>query len=376
MTKKIYVHDRIVHQWWAEAILKDLIKHYWTDNAAIFTLFSKQDTFENIPVTTVFWKTLNNFFISWSSSTWKIVRRIADYRNLMPLYPLLVRLLRRKIKKQAPETLIVSSFAAVKNIVWWWLVPKQAVLYCHSPMQYIRENYKEYCMKLSWVKKRIFIASSIYLRKRDRRKNLYTTVYSNSYYTKSVIEKWYGRKNSIVRYPTIEEVFLSSPALKKPYEYYLFVWRIVTFVRELDKIIDMCNTLRLPLIIMGSGPDEIALKERAWPTITFIWHISDHNEKATIIKQAKWLINLAKESCWIGTMEALSLWVPVFWYNQWGTAELVHSSELWMLVSSKNTENLIDNLSLFHQRAFDREKIKEQFLQFYKDNTPEKTKKA
>ncbi len=368
MTKKIFVHDRLVHMGWAEMILQDLIRKNANKDSLIFTLFSSKKQFDWLPVITVFPKLVNNRFISWSTSNRKIVRRLVDYRNMMPFYPLLVWILRKKIKTHSPETLIVSSFAAVKNINSLRLASKESILYCHSPMQYIRENYDEYCKKLGTFKKMVFVICAKYLRIRDSRKNTYDIVYANSYYTKSCIEKRYWWDHIQVWYPSLPEEILNTPALEKPYTYYLFVWRVVKFVRELDKIITMCNTLHLPLIVMWSWPDEIELKELAWETITFIGHISDTSEKIKIIKQATWFINLAQESCGIWTMEALSLWVPVLWYNKWWTKELIFDENLWTLVETKEIESLIDALQAFHQREFDRKNIKKMFLTFYKEN--------
>lgn len=64
-------------------------------------------------------------------------------------------------------------------------------------------------------------------------------------------------------------------------------------------------------------------KKIAWPSIMFIGHISDKKQKAQIIKNATGLINLAKESFGIATLEALALWVPVLGFAKWGTKELV-----------------------------------------------------
>jgi len=61
----------------------------------------------------------------------------------------------------------------------------------------------------------------------------------------------------------------------------------VTFVREADKIIKLCNELKVPLIMMGNGPDEVYLKSIAGPSIIFIGRIADIDDKIKIIKNAK-----------------------------------------------------------------------------------------
>jgi hypothetical protein len=46
-----------------------------------------------------------------------VLSKLFDYRNLMFFYPVLVWILRRKVEQFAPDEMIVSSFAAVKNIL-------------------------------------------------------------------------------------------------------------------------------------------------------------------------------------------------------------------------------------------------------------------
>ncbi|MBP7848507.1 hypothetical protein KA013_04860 [Patescibacteria group bacterium] len=58
----------------------------------------------------------------------------------------------RKIRRYQPELQVISSFAAVKNVVPHGKLSNDfptTVLYLHSPMQYIHENYQEYVRKLS-----------------------------------------------------------------------------------------------------------------------------------------------------------------------------------------------------------------------------------
>jgi len=46
-------------------------------------------------------------------------------------------------------------------------------------------------------------------------------------------------------------------------EYYLYIGRLVRFVREVDRIIELANSMQIPLLVAGSGPDEQYLKEMA-----------------------------------------------------------------------------------------------------------------
>jgi glycosyltransferase involved in cell wall biosynthesis len=90
-------------------------------------------------------------------------------------------------------------------------------------------------------------------------------------------------------------------------DYFVYVGRLVKFIRETDRIIKLANELAFPLLILGDGPDAEALKKLAGPTVSFLGNISDIQTKITLIKQSRGLINLAKESCGMATIEALLL---------------------------------------------------------------------
>ena len=54
-----------------------------------------------------------------------------------------------------------------------------------------------------------------------------------------------------------------------PKPYFVCVGRLVSFVRECEVIIKLFNELKLPLLMIGSGPDEEKLKNIAGETIIF-----------------------------------------------------------------------------------------------------------
>lgn len=103
-------------------------------------------------------------------------------------FPLLTRILSRKIKKYKPDHIIISSFAAAKNINTS-IAP--TTLYLHSPMQYIWENYYDNLHKLRFPIKQLYQFAAQYLRPWDKKKRQYNTVLFNSEYTQSIAEKLY-----------------------------------------------------------------------------------------------------------------------------------------------------------------------------------------
>ena len=357
-------------------MLVSLIRHFGVDHASkLFVLYATQDFFlvdgKKLPIVTALPRWVNKLFLQWSKSSLWGIRWLFDYRNLMFFYPLLCWLLRRKIQQAAPSHLVISSFATAKNVVpaYWWHIP--TTLYVHSPMQYIWENFDEYMGKLTGMKRQLFRVAAGYLRPRDKQPRVYTTIYANSSYTARCVEKYYALSAKI-RYPQLDKLFSSTPAVEQPRTYFLYIWRLVRFIREVDRVITLCNTLQLPLLVAWSWPDEAYLQSIAWPTITFVWHIWNTEEKIAIMKHARWLINLAKESCGIATMEALSLGVPVFGYAQWGSREIVARDETqdelqgssivspyWVLVQDKSPQSVVQGMQLFVQQPRERKKIQQ-----------------
>lgn len=282
----------------------------------------------------------------------------------MPLYPLLCRILRKKIQQVAPDLLVISSFAATKNVV-----PDsndrnmQTILYLHSPMQYIRENYEEYMHKITWSKRILFKRVSRYLRPRDKKIRSYDEVFANSEYTASCAKKYYDLEAK-VRYPEMPELYHTTPVATQQLDYFVYIGRLVRFIREVDLIIELCTSLSLPLLILGSWPDEDYLHAIAWPTVVFVWQITDLQQKIQILSQARGLINLAKESCGMATMEALALGVPVFGYQAGGTQEWV-DKESGVLTSNKQLPDLKVQMQHFLEHPRNRTTIRSSFRKKY-----------
>ena len=280
----------------------------------------------------------------------------------MFFYIPLMKVLSRKIKKYNPQKVVISSFAIAKNlnfckIDYNWKFNPQTMLYLHSPMQYIWSHYQEYTQKITWYKIKIFKAITPRLRNWDKKFIKYDEVFVNSKYTANLAKEIY-KLNSKIKYPKIDDSFSNITINTNPNNYYLYVGRLVRFVKELDKIIDLFNEIQEPLIIMGSGPDEEYLKSIAKENIVFIWRIQDPVEKSKIIQNAKWLINITKESFGICTAEALLAGVPVFAYNDWASVELI-GSDSGILVPNKNHETLIKSFSQFIEKSRDRQKIQD-----------------
>ena len=359
--KVAFVHDWLVNYGWAEAVLKDIISKTDFDEAKIFCIYSSHKFFEldwkKIQIVSSLNslqnKAFENKFLK-KLPGWKF---FLDYRNLMFFFPRLIDSLSQKIKSYKPEKIIISSAAAVKNIETFWI---PSCLYLHSPMQYIWENYEENLAKLKFPKNIIYKNATAWLRPRDKQKQEtdFEKIVVNSEYSQAMAKNIYGWEDTEIVYPQIDEKFFSSKILE-PENYYIFVWRVVLFAREIDKIISLFNKTWKKLLIVWDWPDMKKAKALAKENIQFVGYIDNVDKKIELISKAKGLINLSKESFGMSTLEALCLWVPVFWYNGWNTPYLIDETN-WYLVDKKEDENILNNFLIFETKNFDRENIAQQ----------------
>lgn len=354
--KIAFVHCRIM-PWWALNVFKDLIKEEKYTSAKVFTLISDRKELnnwkKNLEIITPMPRWINQIFLFFREKNVPILSKIFDYRNLIVFYPLLMKILSKKIKKFNSDKIVISSFAIAKNIDFTdWI---QTKLYLHSPMQYIRDHHDEYCAKISWFKLRLFNKITPKLRNRDKKFIKFDKTYVNSKYTAKLVKNIYWIK-WIVKYPKVADEFWESDIERNPLNYYVYVWRVVRFVKELDKIIQLFNEIDEPLLIIWDWPDEKYLKTMSKGNILYLWWIKNAKERLEIMRKAKWLINITKESFWIVTAESLLLWVPVFGYDQWATPELVDENS-WILVENKDIKTLKKAFYEFKNMNFNREDI-------------------
>lgn len=362
--KIAFVHCRLLPGW-AKNVLEQIIQQSTHNHATIFTLISREQTRtiqnKTYQVVTVFPQAINNWILDITEKNIPIISTLFDYRNLIIAAPLRSYILSRKIKKYNPDHIYISSFAWSKNINTFSI---PTTLYLHSPMQYIRTHYDEYCKKIRWRKWVLFKAIVPFLKKRDQQPRIYTQAIANSKYTAEEAKKIYNL-NMTIQYPPIQAEIYNQKIPQEIHDYFIYSWRIVTFVKELDIIVHACNQTNTPLLIMGDGPDKIKLEKIAGNSIIFIPWIQDIHARIQVIQKAKGSINIAKESFGISTMESLLLWVPVLGYNQWATPELVDNKS-GILVNNKEIETIVQAIQQRNIKSFDRDYIQTQAKEIYK----------
>lgn len=190
------------------------------------------------------------------------------------------------------------------------------------------------------------------------------------------VRKYYRRDASVI-YPPFDttywsEVFTQSSKLSEqiPHdEYYLFVGRLEPYKR-VDLLIEVFNKLQYPLIIIGTGSCERALKRIARPPITFVSSISDV-QLAAYYKKARALIMPQEEEFGYTAIEALSCGLPVISYRQSAVSETVVDGKTGLFFENQRHVDLYNAIARFEKIEYNmkslmRKNLSEQVKRFNK----------
>lgn len=352
-----------------EAIKKEedvWVEHKTTDGVIENTLDSTNKL--QIEIKSILPRWLFNIFIWFEKKQVPYLSKIFDYRNLMFFYPILIRWVKWGIKKHNPDRLVISSFAVVKNILNTTYRKEnniQTTLYLHSPYMFLWNHFEKNKAKLDK-----FISFFYNITKKLQTNWDLKTIYAdeikyNSFYTKSLIDKiYYGKvvinnnkyDNNFIRYPKVDQKYIDHDIdTNKMSDYFIYIWRIVRFSKELEKIVKLFTQNGKKLIIIWSGPDEEYLKSTASENIKFLWYMSDVETKIGYLSGARWCINLTLESFGLVNIESLLCGVPIFGYDKWWTREIIDDDDnIWYLVKDIDHENLVKEFDKFDKNIDDK----------------------
>ena len=265
----------------------------------------------------------------------------ARFRNLLPLFPEIIR----RIRIPRDVHFVLSSDASmIKGIP----LPKGAihVCYCHSPPRYLwglEDSYLESSSHDNRLGRMLFSAALPRLRQFDRRMAQRVDRFiANSRCVQARIKRHYGRDSVVIHPPVNIERF--NP--RRPREdFYLVVSALVPYKR-IDLAVEACTRLGRRLIVIGTGPEEADLKRRAAPHVTFLgWQsdavVRDHFERCRA------LLFPGIEDFGITPCEAQAAGSPVIAFGEGGATETVRPGETGLLFERQTAEALADAIRAF-----------------------------
>lgn len=272
----------------------------------------------------------------------------SQFRRYLPMMPWAMKQLDLR-----QYGLIISNSHAVAKYVR--LRSDQIhICYCHSPMRYVWDLSADY-LRLAGLANgaihRLACTVQARLRRWDRRSARPVHRFlCNSHYIAHRIRRCYDRSATVIHPPIALDQFTIC---ERPREkWYLYASRLVPYKRA-DLVIDTFNQLSTrKLLIVGTGPEEDRLRQRAQSNIEFLGHV----EKLVLVdllQRCRGFIFPPLEDFGLMPLEAQACGTPVIAYGAGGSLETVCDGTTGLHFSSQTTNSLQDAITRFEHKKWD-----------------------
>ena len=274
------------------------------------------------------------------------------YRHYLPLFPFAIE----QFDLDAADLVISSSHCAAKSVV-----PRPGarhVCYCFTPMRYAWDQFDHYFGPArvgpiaSALARPVLARLARWDRRTAGRVNRYVAI---SHYVAGRIRRYYNRQSDVVYPPVDTEYF--QPDQRAPADYLLIVSALVPYKR-IDLAIDAARLARVPLRIVGDGPDRERLRARAADApVEFLGYQTDEQIRE-LYRGALAAVLPGEEDFGIVPVEAQACGRPVVALARGGALETVRDGVTGVLVAEPAAEAFAAAFRSLPERWFDADVIR------------------
>jgi glycosyltransferase involved in cell wall biosynthesis len=279
------------------------------------------------------------------------------YRQCLPAFPAAVE----QFDLDRFDLVLSVSHCAVKSVL---KAPRAThVCYCLTPMRYAWDQFDAYfgSARVGRVGSRLMRPVMARLARWDRetaaRVDRYVAI---SHYVAGRIGRYYNRDSTVV-YPPVDTDFY-RPDTSPPDGYALVVSALVPYKR-VELAIDACARVRVPLLIVGDGPERAALERWADGRATFVGRVSNERIR-DLYRRASVVLLPGEEDFGIVPLEAQACGRPVVALGRGGALETVMPGETGELVDEPNVEAFAEAIARVVQGRFDPQRIRQNAERF------------
>jgi glycosyltransferase involved in cell wall biosynthesis len=259
------------------------------------------------------------------------------YRHYLPVFPTAIE----GFDLDDVDLVISTSHCAAKSVV---PTPRAIhVCYCHSPMRYAWDQFDAYFGPARIGRAGTALARPVmdWLSRWDRATADRVDQYvANSRFVAGRIERYYNRQAAVL-YPPVDTRFF-TPGIAPPESFFLVVSALVPYKR-VDVAIAAADRLRVPLTIVGTGPDLARLRSSAGPTVQFLGAV-DAETLRGLYRTAQALVLPAEEDFGIAPVESMACGRPVVALNRGGATETVEHGISGWLVDTADPDAFADGM--------------------------------
>jgi glycosyltransferase involved in cell wall biosynthesis len=178
-----------------------------------------------------------------------------------------------------------------------------------------------------------------------------------SHYVAGRIARYYNREATVV-YPPVDTDFF-HPDASTPEQFALIVSALVPYKR-IDVAIDACRRARMPLKVVGSGPERGRLERSAANgshQVEFLGRLPDEDVR-NLYRRAAVVLLPGEEDFGIVPLEAQACGRPVVALGRGGAAETVVAGETGVLVEALAADAFADAIVRAGASRFDAHAIR------------------
>ncbi|MDL2341621.1 MAG: glycosyltransferase [Patescibacteria group bacterium] len=238
------------------------------------------------------------------------------------------------------------------------------ICYCHSPTHYYWIRTEEYLKRpgfpigFNWLAKLGLKFLLEPLKRWDRQASKHPDIMlANSTHTQAMIKKYYRRDSTVVFPPVETERFKQrgKPELRHGF----VVTGRQTPYKRIDLAVLACNELKVPLVVIGNGPEHKRLEKLAERNVTFLTNVTDFEMINHYQTALAFIFPTDTEDFGIAPVEAMAAGTPVVAYGKGGPLDYVIPGKTGFLFKKLRVESVVKALQEVQAKNFNYEAIAE-----------------
>ena len=242
------------------------------------------------------------------------------------------------------------------------------ICYCHSPTHYYWIRHDEYLENpgfpfgFNWLARlglKLLIGP---LKRWDRHAAKQPDfLIANSSHTQAMIKRYYRRESTVIFPPVDTGRFQTRD--KSALRHGFIVAGRQTPYKRFDLAIAACNELKIPLVVIGDGPDHKRLEKLAGRSTTLLTQVND-SEIVGHFATALGFIMPNMDDFGIVAVEAMAAGTPIIAYNKGGVLDYVQQNKTGLFFERQTVKSLVSALETATNKNWDYSAISTQAEQF------------
>jgi len=355
--------------------MKVALVHDWLTNlgGAEKVLLALSEVYPEAPIYTSVYNPAKTAPFKDKDVRTSFLQKVPLSKNKHQLFPTLRPLAFENFDFSKYDLVISSSSAEAKGII---TKPQTThICYCHTPTRYYWSDYHAYLNRLQFgilnplVRKmmpKTIHKMRIWDRLAAERVDCFI---ANSSYVAQRIKKYYRKEATIIHPPCDTDDL--KPGSKQG-DYFLAMSRLIPY-KKIDLIVEAFNNLKLPLKVIGTGPEEQKLKKLAKKNVELLGYVGG-KKKLKLLQECQAFIFAAEEDFGIVPVEAMACGKPVIAYGKGGVLDSVVEDETGIFFQEQTPQSLTDAILKFEPSKFDSTKIRKHAESFSKEEFKRKIK--